>query len=347
MANAADSAPTVTGSTFFANSAIDGGGMLNIDGSTPVVSDCLFDQNIASNRGGGMACREDSPATVLRCRFAKNDALIGGGLVAERSSVVVEDTVFARNTASQRGGAVAVSWDPARIDRCTMQRNVTNGGGGGIDLYGSDTIVSNTVFAGNTAGSGGGMSVRNSSLPFIRNCTFHGNAADVGGGVDHSAATSSLVNCILWDNAGGEIEGTAAVEYSDVRGGAPGIGNVDADPRFVDALGPDGMAGTDDDDLHLAADSPAIDAGDNRGQVGLTPGRSRHRQPGRASRADRHGRLRARLRRLQPQRGRRRDRHRRRHQPGRERQRHSRRVRDRLRPQRRRRPHRRHDRRRR
>ena len=34
-------------------------------------------------------------------------------------------------------------------------------------------------------------------------------------------------------------------------------------PMFLDSTGPDGLAGTDDDDLHLAAGSPGLDAGDN------------------------------------------------------------------------------------
>jgi hypothetical protein len=40
-----------------------------------------------------------------------------------------------------------------------------------------------------------------------------------------------------------------------------GVGNIIADPRFVNPLGPDGIAGTEDDDLRLLADSPCIDAG--------------------------------------------------------------------------------------
>jgi hypothetical protein len=42
-----------------------------------------------------------------------------------------------------------------------------------------------------------------------------------------------------------------------------GIGNVNADPQFVDPDGADNLIGTQDDDLRLRAGSPAIDAGDN------------------------------------------------------------------------------------
>jgi hypothetical protein len=53
------------------------------------------------------------------------------------------------------------------------------------------------------------------------------------------------------------------VEYTNVQGGWPGDGNVDADPRFTNPQGIDGVAGTEDDNLRLRWDSPCIDAGDN------------------------------------------------------------------------------------
>jgi len=39
--------------------------------------------------------------------------------------------------------------------------------------------------------------------------------------------------------------------------------NLDDDPLFVDPNGADGLVGTEDDDLRLMQDSPAIDMGDN------------------------------------------------------------------------------------
>ncbi len=65
-------------------------------------------------------------------------------------------------------------------------------------------------------------------------------------------------NCILWDNDTEElvdVNGAATTaSYSDVQGGWPGTGNIDADPLFV-APG--------SGDYHLLSDSPCIDAADN------------------------------------------------------------------------------------
>ena len=86
---------------------------------------------------------------------------------------------------------------------------------------------------------------------------------------------SRYANTIVWgNNAGGALDQLAQIrinhpfallDYSCIQDLAdlPGIGSIDSDPLFVDPLGPDGVAGTLDDDLRLEAGSPCIDAGSN------------------------------------------------------------------------------------
>ncbi len=66
-----------------------------------------------------------------------------------------------------------------------------------------------------------------------------------------------MSNCIL-SNGGDELwnndESVITINNSNIQGGFPGIGNIDADPMFVDPL---------NGDLRLQAGSPAIDAGHN------------------------------------------------------------------------------------
>jgi hypothetical protein len=84
-----------------------------------------------------------------------------------------------------------------------------------------------------------------------------------------------ITNCIVRDNDNFDIGGSNEVTYSNVGGGYPGTGNIDVDPMFVDADGPDNNASTwDDNDLHLRYDSPCRDAGY------LSPGITEHDMEG-------------------------------------------------------------------
>ena len=78
-----------------------------------------------------------------------------------------------------------------------------------------------------------------------------GQPAGSGGGVNGSA---TIENSIVWDNDAPQISPALVVSFCDVQGGYAGVGNIDADPRFVDA--PNG-------NLRLQVDSPCVDAGNN------------------------------------------------------------------------------------
>ncbi|GAG35257.1 unnamed protein product, partial [marine sediment metagenome] len=68
----------------------------------------------------------------------------------------------------------------------------------------------------------------------------------------------TVLNSILWNDSPDEIylddSSTIDITYSDIHGGWPGAGNINADPLFVNVANVD---------YHLQASSPCIDAGDN------------------------------------------------------------------------------------
>jgi hypothetical protein len=93
----------------------------------------------------------------------------------------------------------------------------------------------------------------------VTNCTFVGNTAtiDTTGGLGGGA---TVTNCILWGNTPNGVSAFATIAYSNVQGGFPGIGNMDADPLFVDP---------DNGDYRLLPGSPCIDAGHNNAIVNI------------------------------------------------------------------------------
>ena len=165
------------------------------------------------------------------------------------------------------------------VTSCTFLKNSaednitgTGGAGGGMYNYlGSSSMVINCIFSGNSAGWwGGGIANEYAAASLtIVNCTLSGNIAGSGGGITAGSDSSTTVtNSILWGNTPDEIgsdgNSTTVVTHSDIKlpsGTYTGIGNINIDPLFVDADGPDDVSGNADDDLHLRGNSPCIDAG--------------------------------------------------------------------------------------
>jgi hypothetical protein len=166
-----------------------------------------------------------------------------------------------------------------QVRNCTFLGNTAPAGnGGGVCNIASKATFTNCVFNGNTAGNCGGAMYNQGDAVQLVNCTF---AANQGlwrvGGVFCAAGTTTLTNCIFWGNGRqyrtsydqlAQVGGDASLSISYCclqgwNGSLGGTGNWGRDPRFVDADGPDDIAGTLDDDLRLMADSPCIDAGNS------------------------------------------------------------------------------------
>ncbi len=89
----------------------------------------------------------------------------------------------------------------------------------------------------------------------VVNCSFYNNSASIGGAIRIANDTGIVVtNCILWQNSSAISQWSIspAVTWSDVQGGWAGEGNIDVDPRFVNASG---------GNLRLRAGSPCVDTG--------------------------------------------------------------------------------------
>jgi hypothetical protein len=243
--------PTVTNCTFSGNAALDGGGMYNVQNSI-MVADCIFSENWADVSGGGI-CNYNTDATIKNCTFCRNSAMYGGAMYNTNryhlTYPMLVNCIFAGNSASRTGGGIFSSESSPTLINCIFSANLAkeyDGGGMFNDLWSELTLV---------------------------NCTFTRNSAARYGGAMKNDRWSdvALINCIVWGDiasvSGDEIYNYGfsdpTVTYCDIRGGYLGLGNINADPLFVDANGPDDSIGTEDDNLRLLPDSPCIDAGNN------------------------------------------------------------------------------------
>ncbi len=245
------SSPTVTNCIFRDNSTLGyGGGMFNDSGS-PTVTNCTFSGNSAT-AGGGMYNIFSSP-TVINCTFSGNT---GGGMANSGGTPTVTNCTFSGNSFSHGGGMSNSSTSPT-VSNCTFENNTGHLGGGMYNQVGSTPTMINCTFSGNTAVNAGGL-YNAGGAPTLINCTFSGNSAESGvGGLFTFGGNPTLYNCVLWGNGPINIYnngGSPVVTFTDVQGGFPGLGNIDADPLFVDP---------GNGDHRLSPGSLCVDAGDN------------------------------------------------------------------------------------
>lgn len=262
-------------STFTGNIAENNGGALGITTGEVFAEDCVFTANSAPTSAGGAAVLvSNGYARFNRCRFADNSAERGGAIYLGINGLMefLRCEFLANDATQDHAGALYVLTDgAARLSACRLLGNTAAGDGGGVYVGNSGSLHAvSTLFAGNQAAQDGGGAYNGyTSTAHYANCTFTRNLAGYDGDGIYNSITAPIVeNSILWDNGGlqsfNQIGGTAPqLNYSCVPGSWGGVGNTGADPQFVDADGPDDVAGTQDDDPRLAPGSPCINQGDN------------------------------------------------------------------------------------
>jgi hypothetical protein len=181
----------------------------------------------------------------------------GGGVrITNGAGPVFRNCRIIGNRGNQGGGAFLSAEAVSDFVNCTFAGNVsTNAGGAGLMVItGSFAEIRNCTIVNNESllnSSGAGLLVANAGIVDVRNTILFGNedqsGADQAAQAFLNASSGTFNHCVI----------------QCFGGGLSGANNTGENPAFVDPLGPDGVAGTLDDDLRLSAGSACIDSGDN------------------------------------------------------------------------------------
>jgi parallel beta-helix repeat protein/predicted outer membrane repeat protein len=225
------------------------GGGMNINGSSLTVSNCVFLNNEAANRGGGMYIINSASPVVANCIFANNAAnnFTGGGIYSDATS------------------------SPSIINN-TIVGNTANTSGGGIYFVNlSTTITNNIIYDNEATTAGGGIYCNNASSPTLEYNDVFGNTAPTG--ADYygcSAGTGAISVDPVFDDAQYHIIYPDSPCIDMGNNSAPSLPSTDfeGEPRIFDGdIVPGAVVDMGADEYYVAPPPPPPPRGPVGGEV--------------------------------------------------------------------------------
>jgi len=207
------------------------------------------------------------------CLVIANQATVfGPGMYAHESSLQISDTYFGQNQGliiensfgchdSEGGGAHLVKCDASFVD-CELTGNHCETAAS-VSIAGGRSRFDSCLLAENHSDSIGGLIIRSTAAEVLfDSCTLSNNINEDNGvtfSIEEGASVlfrNSIVRKASSEANLIEGAGTVLASYSNLEGGFPGEGNIDADPVFVDPA---------NGDYRLQMGSPCIDSASNAG----------------------------------------------------------------------------------
>lgn len=217
------------GTVFRENSGYRGGGIFS-SGGTVTVEDSTFEKNTATDDGGAIAATQNSSLTVRNSKVLENKAAdTAGGILAEKSTLEVTDSIIDGNRASVGGGLCISDIDAPgetkedkpehTITRTEITNNTADGQGigGGIYLGAQKLTITDSKLTGNNTISKNGQTQGGAIVAYspgdftLDNTLIQGNTADVGGGIHVLSTKLRDSHIILCNNT--RITGNVANQF--------------------------------------------------------------------------------------------------------------------------------------
>jgi len=287
------STPVLAGVVVEGNGVTHGdGGGIYMSGTDGSIRETTVRDNVSLQWGGGIYMLDSNPsvtAAVVSDNTLNTTVGAGAGAALHGSAPTLTDLVvrdnFSESFDAAAGGGISMGFESAPVlHNVLVTGNTAVGGwwggyGGGLYVSHSTPVLHNVIVSGNLAddpiswGHGGGVFLGDSTATLVNVAVVGNTGSEAAGGIHMEDSDLWMTNVAVSHN-NGEVgisghDSTLQMRYSNVYNSVTQEfeyltdptgtdGNVSVASEFLDGAPADPY----DWDLHIAATSPLVDAGD-------------------------------------------------------------------------------------
>lgn len=202
--------PVIADCVFLANTATNrGGAVYSVNACQPIFQTCVFSDNVADSAGGAVAGFASVQSTFTDCTFLNNQATFYGGAIhdAMNGSVTLAGCSFSYNSvlndyglSDDGGGSLYLDTGNAAVNDCDFDHNSADNYGGAILARDATWHLADSTLVRNYASDDGGGIYVEGGQATLANVAFVKNNSRRGGAIEHRNTSLTLVNGLAIGN---------------------------------------------------------------------------------------------------------------------------------------------------
>jgi predicted outer membrane repeat protein len=221
--------PTISNCEFNNNMAhpfqgLGYGGAICIIGGEPTIEFCSFTGNTAT-KGGAIGIFTGAQVSLNQNTFDGNDCTDlstsnqGGAIFIENSTMSITGGRIAGGTVAYQGAGLFSQDSSIELDNVELSQNQAAHNGGAVMTSNGYLDASGALFSANTstAGNGGGLYCENTSLTVTNSHFVENQSGILGGGLAAMQASGKIENCLVEQNTSTSGGGLMVVASGDFQ----------------------------------------------------------------------------------------------------------------------------------
>lgn len=217
--------------------------IFNVDGGSLEILNLTMTSGYSESHGGAVSVSNGAFSMNNSVISHSASASHGGGIYAEASDIAISNSAISGNTAgvdeAVAGAGIYFAGGEENslvINNSGFDSNSATDDGAGLYVSSGSATITNTTFAGNSAGDKGGA-IYNAGATTLTHVTIVNNSAAMGGGI-YDNSLLHLYNSILGGNVEDDCSGTLNSNVGNlIQDGSCGHAEMVDDPMLLKLAG--------------------------------------------------------------------------------------------------------------